>query len=134
MTIAVCLCLLSACGNDTQTEGDKKNYQEHKNDLANEEKQKPLSFLTVAMNRKKNLLGNTVIKGTITNSATVCSYKAIRLQSLSFNTEGKMLEEHEDVVEEILQPNSSKDFKLRYHLPKGTDSIAVRIMSATVAE
>ena len=134
ITVFICLCLLSACGSDTINESDKTDYNEHKNNLANEEKQKPLSFLKVETSDKKNLLGNTVVKGTVSNAATVCSYKEIRLKLLSYDAAGKVMEEHEDMINDVIQPNSSKDFKLRYHLPKGTDSIAVSIMSATVAQ
>jgi hypothetical protein len=46
----------------------------------------------------------------------------------------KLVEEHEDVIEDIIKPNSTKGFKTRYRLPKGTDSIALSVMSATVVE
>jgi len=45
-----------------------------------------------------------------------------------------MVEEHEDTIDEIIIPNSTKDFKTKYRLPKGTDSIALSIMNASVAE
>lgn len=80
------------------------------------------------------MFGSTVITGAVANSATVSSYKEVRLKLLSFDNSGKMLEEHEDVLTGAIKPNDSKDFKLRYHLPKSTDSVAVSVMSASVAD
>lgn len=45
-----------------------------------------------------------------------------------------MLEEHEDLVDDIVKPNTAEDFKTKYRLPKGADSIALSVMSAAVAE
>lgn len=47
---------------------------------------------------------------------------------------GSMLEEHEDLVDDIVKPNTAEDFKTKYRLPKGADSIALSVMSAAVAE
>ena len=91
-------------------------------------------FLKVYASNRKNVWGSTVVKGTITNTATVCNYKEVRLKLLSFDKGGKPLEEHEDIINGPLKPNSSKDFKLRYHLPKSTDSVSVSVMSVTISE
>jgi len=31
---------------------------------------------------------------------------------------------------DIIQPGSIKNFKIKYHLPKGTDSLALSVISA----
>ena len=48
--------------------------------------------------------------------------------------DGKMVEEHEDIIDDVIKPNSDKDFKTKYRLPKGTDSIDLSVMSASIAE
>lgn len=116
------------------SKSDKSSYDKQKTSLSDVEKQKPLSFLQVSAGSKKNWLGSTVIKGAVINSATVCSYKEIRLKLLSFDKDGQRLEEHEDVINDVVLPNSRKDFRLRYHLPKSADSLSITIMSAAVAE
>jgi hypothetical protein len=39
-----------------------------------------------------------------------------------------------DVIDDMIKPNSIDNFKIKYRLPKGTDSIALSVMSADVAE
>lgn len=131
--LLVLLCVLSACSNRA-VDARVDTYDQQKEQLAKQEQQAPLSFLSIASNDKKNWLGNTVVKGKVTNSATVSSYKDVRIKLLSYDKDRRMLEEHEDVMGGVIKPNSSKDFKLRYHLPKGADSIALSIMSAIVVE
>ena len=113
---------------------DKAAYDKQKASLSGQEKTKPLTFLRVYASEKKNLFGSTVVTGAVSNSATVSSYKDVRLKLVSFDNTGRMLEEHEDVLTGAIKPNDSKDFKLRYHLSKSTDSVAVNVMSASVAE
>ena len=43
---------------------------------------------------------------------------------------GMRVQEHEDVVPDIIKPGAIKTFKTKYHLPKGTDSLAISVMSA----
>lgn len=126
-----CLVVLFACTNNNK-EHDI-NYEKTKQTLADKEKNNPLHFLKIASNDKKNLLGQTVVKGNITNTATVCSYKNVRIKTLTY-TKGKMTEEHEDVLDDIIKPNSSENFKLKYRLPKGTDSVALSVMYAEAVE
>ncbi len=132
--IAALICSLFSCSNNTMNENDIMAYNKQKQSLFGEEKAKPLSFLKVYASDKKNVWGSTVVKGTISNTATVCSYSDVRLKLLSFDKESKPLEEHEEVINGFLKPNSNKDFKLRYHLPKSTDSVSVSVMSAAVSE
>ncbi len=134
LAFTACLSLLFSCGNDTLNEKNITAYSKQKQNLFSEEKTKPLVFLKVYASNKKNLWGSTVVKGTITNTATVCNYKDVRLKLVSYDKGGKMLEEHEDVINEPLKPNTSKDFRLRYHLPKTADSVSVSVMSASVSE
>lgn len=127
----LCSTLFYACGNSEHF--DKQTYDQNKESLSDKEKNSPLSFLKVSGQDRKNLFGlgrETVVNGTITNTATVCSYKDVRVKMLCYDN-GKMVEEHEDVIEDVVKPSSTKDFKTRYRLPKGTDSIALSIMSAT---
>jgi len=125
------LFVLFACANNNK-EHDA-NYEKTKETLAEKERKNPLHFLKIKSNDKKNLLGQTVVRGNITNTATVCSYKNVRIKMLTYTKE-KMTEEHEDVLNDVIKPNSSEDFKLKYHLPKGTDSIALSVINAEVIE
>lgn len=128
------LTVFVACkGNDAKA--DDKSYKETKQTLADKEKNNPTGFLSISAPRdKKRMLGlgrQTIVKGTVNNLATVCSYKDVRVQLLAFDKDGKRVEEHEDVMNDVITPGSAADYKVHYKLPKTTDSIALAIMSAT---
>jgi hypothetical protein len=124
--------VLTACSG-SEKKNEDKTYTEHKESLEQTEKKHPLKFLKVEGDNKKNLIGQTVVRGTIFNKATVVAYKDIRIKMLCYK-DGKMVEEHEDVIDNVIKPNTYKDFKTKYRLPKGTDSIELSVMSASVAE
>src|SRR5689334_15845891 len=123
----------ASCKSDPATI-DAKMYEEQKQSMADKEKAKPLAFLHVKSTHRKNWIGQTVVEGTITNTAAVSSYKDVRIKMICYDKDDKMVEEHEDMLDVILRPNSKKDFRLRYRLPRSTDSIALTVMSAAVHE
>ena len=110
---------------------DSKSYEENKQSLADREKEHPEQFLKISSDDKKNLFGATVIKGRLVNTASVCCYKNTRVKMLCYKN-GVRVEEHEDVIAEVIKPGNVKNFRTRYHLPKGTDSLALSVMSADV--
>ena len=124
---------LSSCGSSEKDTEEQNAYTEQKESLQETEKKHPLRFLRVTGDDKKNIIGQTVVRGTIHNKATVVAYKDVRVKMLCYK-DGKMVEEHEDVVEEIIKPGTEKDFKTKNRLPKGTDSIYLSVMSASVSD
>lgn len=106
-----------------------KSYQENKISLAQKEADRPEQFLKISSDDKRNLFGATVVKGKIVNTASVATYKNTRIKMLCYSN-GIRVEEHEDVFPELIKPGGIKNFKIKYHLPKGTDSLALSIMSA----
>jgi len=128
------LMVFVACkGKDAKA--DDKSYKKTKQTLAEKEKDNPTGFLSIsAPHDKRRMLGlgrQTVITGTVNNLATVCSYKDVRVQLLAFDKDGKRVEEHEDIMNDVIAPGGAADYKVHYKLPKITDSIALAIMSAT---
>jgi hypothetical protein len=127
--------LLVACNNGTtETTSDKENYKKATETLLEKEKKNPMNFLKVYSHDKHNLLGQTVIKGNVDNSAKVCSYKDVQLELSFFSKTGTLLEKDLETVYEIIAPGKSADFKTKYFAPKGTDSIAVKILGAKVSQ
>jgi hypothetical protein len=123
--------VLSCKGKDKP--GDK-SYQQTKQTLADKEKNNPPGFLTVTEYDKKALFGlgrQTIVKGKVTNLATICSYKDVRVKMLCFDKAGNRVEEHEDVVDDVIAPGGTANYRTHYKLPRETDSIALSIMSAT---
>ena len=120
-----CMLFLFSCKDSF----DNKTHEENKINLAQRESDHPDQFLKISSDDKKNLFGATIIKGKIVNTASIAVYKNTRLRMLCYKN-GIRVEEHEDVIPELIKPGTVKNFKIRYHLPKGTDSLALSVMSA----
>jgi hypothetical protein len=126
--VAGLLLIFSCKGKDHQA--DTKAYAEHKRSLAVTEQENPAAFLSLDSKTHKNLIGQTVIKGTIYNKATVTAYKNIRLKFLFYDASGKETRHHEDAFEETIKPGGNYRYKSKFRPPGGSDSCAVSIMSA----
>ena len=59
---------------------DTQSYEKTKETLAHKEKNNPAKFLKVDNRDRKNLIGQTVVIGHITNKASICTYKDVELK------------------------------------------------------
>jgi len=98
--------------------------------LEKTKKKNPKRFLTVEGSDRKNLIGQRVIKGTISNKATVASYKDVDIELSFYSETGSLLEKDHEVIYETIAPGGSTSFKTKYFAPKGTDSVAMKIVGA----
>ena len=117
-----------------KTEKDKNSYEAAKESLQEKEVKNPQNFLIVSGHDRNNILGQTVIKGTVTNKATVAKYKDIEVKLDFYSRTGTLLETDKETVFEIVAPGESKKFKSKYFAPKGTDSVALKVTGAKVSE
>lgn len=124
--------VVASCGGgESKTDAVKKDkYEEKKENLADMEKKSPVRFLSVSGHDKKNLIGQTVVKGTLKNKATVASYKDVEVELSFFSKTGALLEKDIEIVYETIEPGKEADFKTKYFAPKGTDSVALKVLSA----
>lgn len=121
----------TACSSEDKTVAKGKDkYEQTKETLEETEKKSPARFLSVTGHDKRNLLGQTVIKGTLTNNAKVVSYKDVDIELSFFSKTGALLEKDHEVIYETIAPGDSKNFKTKYFAPKGTDSVALKVMKA----
>ncbi len=125
LLVITCMLALLSC----KQKFDTKTYAENKISLAQLETEHPEQFIKLSSDDKKNLFGITVIKGQLVNTASVAAYKNTRIKMLCYKN-GIRVEEHEDVMPDIIKPGGTKNFKIKYHLPKGTDSLALSVISA----
>ena len=123
------------CNSPTQKAvSEKENYELQKAALLKKEQKDPALFLNVTGRDKKNLLGQTVVKGSIHNIATIAIFKDVDIK-LSFYSKTKaLLETDKETIFEQFSPGQSKDFKTKYFAPKGTDSVALEVLGAKVVE
>ena len=134
--IAIVSVILFSCSEreTTKAANEKESYEMAKESLQDKEVKNPQNFLTVTGNNRHNLVGQTVIKGTITNKATVASYKDVDIKLDLYSKTGTLLETDKETVYEIIAPGQSKNFKTKYFAPKGTDSVALTIIGGKFAE
>ena len=125
--------LVSSCKGKTKAEtAEKDSYEKTKESLGEKEKKNPTAFLKVSSKDKRNLIGQTVIKGTVSNTAKVCAYKDVELELSFFSKTGVLLEKDNETVYEMIEPGKSADFKSKYFAPKGTDSVAIKVAGAKI--
>jgi hypothetical protein len=124
--------VFTACGGDEKAADTKAKdkYEETKETMEQTEKKNPKRFLTVEGSDRKNLIGQRVIKGTITNKATVASYKDIDIELSFYSETGALLEKDHEVIYENIAAGNSTNFKTKYFAPKGTDSVAMKVVGA----
>src|SRR4051812_467488 len=96
------LLLLLSCGGGKLND---RKYEKTKKDIEKQERKYPLNFLAVKGAEKKNLIaqlmGQTVVTGTVRNNASVCSYEDVRIKMLFYKA-GNLTENHEEVIEGIV--------------------------------
>lgn len=132
LTIACLSIIIFSCKTEKNDKKfDTENYEKVKETLADKEKNNPARFLTVNNTDHKNIIGQTVVKGTITNSATVCTYKDVELRLSFFSKTATKLDEVVETIFETVAPGKTVKFKTKYFAPKGTDSVAIKVMKAT---
>ena len=135
LLITVTSILFSCSESDSKkAEKEKDNYEAAKESLQEKETKSPQNFLTVSGHGRHNLVGQTVVKGTITNKATVASYKDVDVKLDFYSKTGTLLETDKETVYEIIAPGQSKNFKTKYFAPKGTDSVALSVTAAKIAD
>ena len=125
--------LFTACKSKTKEEAAEKDvYEKAKESLEEREKKNPVAFITVSSKDKHNLIGQTVIKGTVNNNAKVCVYKDVELELSFISKTGVLLEKDVEKIYEVIEPGKSADFKTKYFAPKGTDSVGIKVIGAKV--
>ena len=121
--------ILIACNSDPVNK-EKESYDVTKKVLLKKEETDPSAFLTVTGNSKKNIVGQTVVRGTLVNKASVATFKDVNIELTFFSKTKALLETDKETIFQILNPGESQDFKTKYFAPKGTDSVGLRVLGA----
>jgi hypothetical protein len=127
---SVVVFIMASCHNRSSDAAEKDSYEKTKETLLEKEQKNPVKFLSVSEKDKHNLLGQTVIKGTVTNNAKVCTYKDVELELSFYSKTGAFLEKGNETVYDAIAPGNNASFKTKYFAPKGTDSIAIKVIGA----
>ncbi|MEO7962006.1 MAG: hypothetical protein ABIR19_10695 [Ginsengibacter sp.] len=132
VVVFLTLLLINSCSeSDTEkSAAEHQSYQTTKKQLLEKEEKNPVLFLKVRSQAKKNLVGQTVIKGMLTNTASVAAYKDVEVKLYFYSKTKALLESDKETIFEILHPGISRNFKTKYFAPKGTDSVFMEVLGA----
>jgi hypothetical protein len=122
--VVVFLLLLGCAGKGTP------GYESLKLTIEEQEKMAPLTFLSVEGKLWENLIGQTVIEGDITSSATVAQFKDVVLKVNFYTKTGTFLGSEDFVVYEFVNPGQSVHFKIKSFGPEAAEKIDVQISEA----
>lgn len=129
--ILLCSIFLIACNSDN-AEKENNSYHETKTALLKKEEKDPAAFIVVKGNSKKNIVGQTVVRGTLVNKASVATFKDVDIKLNFYSKTKALLETDRETIYQILNPGESQEFKTKYFAPKGTDSVGLEVIGAKV--
>lgn len=108
----------------------KPSYNEVRMSLGEQEKSNPKMFLSVDGTYRKNFVGEWVIEGMISNSASVANYKDVVLKVDFYSKTKTFLGSERHTLFEYFNAGKSRSFKLKTYGYKGTSSVGLVVESA----
>ncbi len=95
---------LFACNETDSSQQKKESYELTKKELLSKEQKDPTAFISISGNNKKNIVGQTVVRGSLTNKASIAVFKDVDIK-LSFYSKTKaLLETDKETIFDILEP------------------------------
>lgn len=126
--------LISCSENQSRYSGSmeaQESYEDTKLSLEEQEKQNPVEFISIDGTYRKNLIGEFVFEGTISNTATVATFKDVVLRFRYYSKTKTLLGKENIAIYEFFPPGSTKKFKAKSFGFKGSKSVGWDLNSAT---
>lgn len=128
-TLFITTAILTSCNNGGSS--SSSSYQEQKISLEDQEKQNPTSFLSASGTYHPTLLGNKMkINGTITNKATIASYKDVTITVRYISKTDSDIGSGNYTIYDFFPPNQTKEFEIKIEIPDGTEKLGWDVVSA----
>jgi hypothetical protein len=110
----------------------KKTEEDLRRELYKKEGSNPEKYLSLDYTGRVNLLSNTIIKGTVYNSATITGFKNINITLSFYSKTDAYLGSETFTIMDFIQPGQSQSFKYKIEgYWKGAVSVKDRINYAT---
>ena len=132
LLLSIFLILISCKGDKKNESKQLEEYERSKSSIEQVEKESPLKFLSVSAKDKKNIIGQKVVRGTVYNNAKIASFKDVDVKISFFSKTGDLLEEDHEFIYEVIPPGGSVNFKSKFFVAQGSDSVFVEIVEAKV--
>jgi hypothetical protein len=122
---------LMACGSSkSEKKSETEAYKKAEETLYEKEQKDPANFLVINSKDKHNLIGQTVVKGTIDNKARMCVYYDIEIEFSYLSKTGTLLMKQSETIYETIAPGKQAKFKAKEFAPKDTEDVLLKIISA----
>lgn len=113
----------------------EKTPEELRQELEIMEKENPLKYLKASLTRRKNLLGENVFEGTISNNASTATFKDITVNVVYLSKTRSVIGYHDFIVYETIGPKQTVEIKkAKFFPPSDTDEYKVDIVSAIAVD
>jgi hypothetical protein len=109
----------------------EKTPEELRADLAEKEKDNPVEYLAPTVRWRKNLIGETIIEGSIMNNASIAVFKDIVFEVSYLSKTDAVIGTKQFTVYEIAEPGKWASFKFKTYSPSETKNVSVRVVTAT---
>lgn len=124
---------LTACGQsgDSSTSITEESYNQKVISVEETELSQPTTFLRAGGNYNKNLIGTKLkVHGTITNSASVATFKDAVVQITFYSATKTELFNKNYTIYDYFPPHSTVEFELKTENPRDVESIGMAVISA----
>ena len=108
----------------------KKDIQQLKTTLEQKEASSPLQYLSVHGKMHRNLVGKKIIKGSISNMASVASYKNMEMAITFLSGNQTELQTQHFYVYDFVAPNNVVSFRSVFKAPAETEGFRIQVLSA----
>ncbi len=97
------------------------------------ERARPQDFVALNYQDRRNLLGEVIIEGSLTNNSELTMYKDFQLMIYFRDSEGMITDSASQVVFEQLTPGEKAPFKIKEKAPRKA-AVMVQIATATAED
>ena len=112
----------------------QKSPEASKSELMQTEKQNPVHYISGKVSHRKNLIGETVIEGTLTSSATLAVFKDVILETNLLSKTDSLTVTKKITVYEKIAPGKTVSFKEKFLEGNEVQDVHLRIITATPAD
>lgn len=119
---------------DSTIEDEQPSELEVRREKLLKEHARPDEFVQLSFDYKKNLLGETIVEGQLTNNAELTTYRDFQLMVYFDDSESDVLDSASQVVFAEVKPGAKTDFKLKHKGPRRAKSIRLKLSDAKVVQ
>ena len=103
---------LASCGGGSSYDANN-DYQVAQMTVEDRERAYPLDFLSATGTYKKNIIGEWVVEGSITSTATQITYKDVVVKVDYYTKTESFLGSESFTIYEFYSPNTQREFKIK---------------------